>query len=383
MLRRKKLDTTAQVMVYRLDNFGRFEIVGELDNYSSIAWGEAQKGCYQFEIWAPVMKKNQELLQMGNIIHVKGRPQAGIINIKDCEIDDSGIGKYHVKGLTAECLLDTRILMGLYLRQDTPANIIYDLVDVNCVNPVDMKRKIPFLELDRIEIQEASILYQKTGGSVYDSVETLSVINNLGYCVDFDARNKKLLFGVYRGTDRTIGNSSSPVVLSTTLENLLDSKYYQNRQNETNVAFVQGEGKDEERKSKLVGEISLSGFDRKELYVDARDLQSEYTDSETNEQKKLTESEYLDLLNQRGNDKILETRETEQFESKVKTLGKAQFVFNEDYFLGDKITVIDERQGLSISTTITQVEEVFGESYSLSLTFGFDNSSLSKKLRQL
>lgn len=383
MLERKRLESVAQVSIYQLSNDDGFELIGELDNFSNITWGEAFKGCYQFEIWAPVVDKNKDLLKIGNIVYVKGRPQAGIITIKECEIDDSGVGKFHVKGLTMEYILDKRVLLGLYYKQGFPSSIIYDIINLNLINPTNAFRKVPLLEMDEYIIPQDSILYQRTGGSVYDSVDTLSTIGDLGYGVDFDPRSRKLIFGVTKGHDRTVENSSSPVVLSTKLENLLNSKYYQNKQDETNVAFVQGEGEDANRVSKLVGNTNLFGFDRKELYVDARDLQSEFTDTNTHETKKLTESEYFKLLDQRGFDKIAETKEAEQFEAKMKTLGKAQFVFNVDFFLGDKITVIDERQGVAISTQITQVEEVFGESYALNLTFGFDNASLSKKLKKL
>ena len=158
-----------------------------------------------------------------------------------------------------------------------------------------------------------------------------------------------------------------------------------NAEDVKNVAFVQGEDSGENRKSVVTGDNTKIGFERKELYVDARDLQSEIEvekDGDT-EHVVLTEEEYNATLTQRGNEKLSENVKTETFESKIRQFGDIQYQFGVDYEKGDKITVVDWELGISVSARITNVEEDFSDEYSLVLTFGYSFPTLLRRVKRI
>lgn len=68
--------------------------------------------------------------------------------------------------------------------------------------------------------------------------------------------------------------------------------------NYANVALVQGAGEGDERATVWVGNVDATGSDRREMYIDARDLQPE--DGETS-----TSQSYLEKLADRGGEKLL------------------------------------------------------------------------------
>lgn len=146
--------------------------------------------------------------------------------------------------------------------------------------------------------------------------------------------------------------------------------------------MIQGEDKGVARKTVYAGETSGIGFNRKELYVDARDLQSDlYGDDGS--VTKLTDQQYSDTLVQRGNEKLAECVVTEIFEAQIRQFGDVQYEFGKDYVKGDKVTVIDEQLGIQVSARITEVEEDFDDEYALVLTFGYSYPTVLTKVKRM
>lgn len=360
-----------------------FEPIGDISQYTCLLWPDAYVGYASFELWAPITDDNRELIKCGNVIWCGGTNAAVIESIKSV-IDDKGEKTYDVKGRTLEKYLIDRIIWGTYVGSGKTSTIMYGIVNTNAVNPVDLKRRIPWLvcaEDDRVGKSINS--YQKTGGFMYDALEGLANDSGVGFSVLFDPRNKKLVFKVVAGKDLTQDNTegNDPVVFSTELEDILSSSYYMNAQDERTVAFVQGEGEGIERRSVVAGNGSLEGLERKELYVDARDIQSEVMNGDGT-QTKLTDSEYIETLMQRGDEKLAEYTTVEIFESQIRQFGDVQYEFGVDYQKGDKVTVIDEQLGVMVSARITKAEEQFDEEYNLVLTFGYSSPTMLKKVKR-
>lgn len=377
------LDKNISIIVFKLNNT-TFEQMGELGQFTSLIWPDAFSGYANFELWTPINEDSAELIREGNVLWTGGE-NAGVIEIVKQTVDKNGKKTYNVKGRTLEKYLTDRIVWGTFIGSGYTSTIIYGLVDDNLINPVKKKRKIPWLELaPDTHIGQRISQYQKTGGEVYDAVQALASNSDIGFNVLFDPRNKKLIFEVRAGTDRTENNlnGNEPVVFSTELEDILSSSYYMNNQDEKTIAFVQGEDTGDNRKSVIVGDDEAVGFDRKELYVDARDLQSEvhHDDGTTT---KLTDEEYIDTLAQRGDEKLSEYPATETFEAQIRQFGDVQYEYGIDYFKGDKVTVIDEELGVSVSARITQVEEDFSEEYALVLTFGYSYPTTLQKVKRM
>lgn len=375
------LEKQIQILVFEV-NDTTFDSIGEVNQYESLIWPDKFNGFGTFELWAPITDENSQYFKKGNILWCGG-DNAAVVEIVKSEIDEIGTKTYNVKGRTLEMLLTTRIIWGTYNAVNKDASTaMYEIVNQNCVNPSNANRKIPYLKLAEDLKFGGKITYQKTGGEVYDSLSTIASTYDLGFNVLFKPKTKELIFEVVEGVDRTVEQSTNdPVEFSTELEDLLSSSYYTNDQDVKNVAFVQGEGSGSSRKSVTSGEADSKGFGRRELYVDARDLQSTSVD-ENGEEQNLSPTEYTQVLTQRGNDKLSECKTTETFEAQIRVFGDVQYEFGVDYKKGDKVTVRDEQLNVVVSARITEVQEEFDDEYALVLTFGYSYPTIMQKVKQ-
>lgn len=375
------LEKQIQILVFRVDDT-TFENIGEINQYGSLIWPDKFNGYASFELWAPITDENSEYFKKGNILWCGG-DNAAVVEIVKSTIDDEGTKTFNVKGRTLEMILTTRIIWGTYNASNKYASTaMYELVNQNCVNPTNTNRKIPYLECAEDKQFGGKMSVQKTGGEVYDALTTIASSKDLGFNVLFRPKEKKLIFEVVAGVDRTIEQSEvDPVEFSTDLEDILSSSYYTNNQDEKNVAFIQGEGDGASRVSQVSGNNELEGFNRKELYVDARDLQSK-TINEDGTTTSLTQDEYKAALINRGDDKLAECEVTETFEAQIRVFGDIQYEFGKDYQKGDKVTVRDRQLNVVVSARITEVEEDFDDEYALVLTFGYSYPTIMQKVKR-
>lgn len=361
-------------------NDSEFTAVGSITQYTSLTWPDKYNGYDSFELYAPITDINRELLKKENILWVKGK-KAARIEIIECEFDEEGERTYLVKGRTIESILESRIVWNSYsCTNKYTSTAMYDLVKENCINPALSYRKIPYLYCAEDTYVGKKIEYQETGGTVYESLVDLSQEEEIGFTIDFLPEEKKLIFRVYQGADFSDSSNSNCILLSTSMEDILSSDYYLNIQAERNVALVAGEGTGADRKRISVGDSSSAGFLRKELYVDARDLQSTiYKDDGTEET--LTESEYLSNLTTRGLTSLSKCAVTQTFEAQIRTLN-GQYEFGVDYNNGDKILMQDTVLGLQVAGRITNVVYTYGKTNRLTLTFGYSQPSFIERLKQ-
>ncbi len=377
------LNKQIQILVFRVTSDGVFDSIGEVNQYTNLIWPDKFNGYGQFELWAPITDENADYFVKGNFLWCGG-DNAAIIEIVKSTVDEQGEKVYNVKGRTLEMLLTTRIIWGTYNAQNKYASTcMYEIVDQNCINPADPRRKIPFLELaPDLQVGER-ISIQRTGTEVYDACNVIASNQDIGFNVLFRPTEKKMIFEVVAGVDRTVEQTvNDPVEFSTDLEDILASSYYTNNQDEKHVALVMGEESDNTRKREVSGDNTLSFFERRELYVDARDIQSKST-SESGVETELTPAEYSAALIQRGDEKLSEYEIIEMFEAKIRVFGDVQYEFGVDYFKGDKVTVRDTQLNVTVSARITEVEEDFDDEYGLVLTFGYQYPTILQKAKQM
>lgn len=373
------------IYVYRIDDDGAFDALGEINKYTSLIWPDKYNGYTTFELNAPVTPENRNLFKQGNIIWCGG-DNACVIEIINSDKDENGQKTYKVKGRTLEMLLTTRIIWGTYSCVNKySSTAMYEIVDKQCVNPTDSYRKIPFLECAEDEQLGKIISFQKTGGEVYDSIESIATDAELGFDVLFRPREKKLIFKVTEGIDRTImpasGDASNLVIFSTDLEDILSSSYYTNDQDVKTLAYVAGEGEGSERTYIISGNAATKGLLRREMYIDARDLQSEIT-NEDGTITKINEDDYRDMLNDRGTEKLAECIKTESFEAKMRVIGNVQYKYGIDYNKGDKVLIQDVELGVQVIGKITEISENYDDEYELIITFGYSYPTLIQKVKR-
>lgn len=373
------------IYVFKLDDNGTFDALGEITKYTSLVWPDKFNGYATFELNAPITPENKALIKKGNVVWCGG-DNACLIEIIQSDKDDAGQKTYKVKGRTLEMLLTTRIIWGTYnCKEKHTSTAMYEIVDKHCINPSDSLRKIPFLECAEDEKLGKVVSFQKSYGEVYDQLVKISTDSNLGFDILFRPRERKLIFKVTEGIDRTIAtmsdNLSSLVIFSTDLEDILSSSYYTNNQDYKTLAYVAGEERGDERKHIISGNNASKGFGRRELYVDARDLQSVVAD-EIGSYEALTPEEYNDVLNGRGLEKLAECAETETFEAEMRMVGDIQYRYGIDYNKGDKVIVQDTDLGVQVIATVAEVCENYDDEYELVITFGYSYPTLIEKVKR-
>lgn len=120
-----------------------------------------------------------------------------------------------------------------------------------------------------------------------------------------------------------------------------------------------------------------TGLNRRELFIDARDLQSN-----ADPDKPLTPEEYLALLSLRGLEKMAEHQLAESFSAEVRTYNPT-YQYGVDFFLGDTITLTDERLGLTIDAVVRAAEQSASRNgETLTLTFGYSMPTLHSILKR-
>lgn len=370
------------ILVFELTN-EKFEIVGELTDFTSLIWPESYNKFSTFELWAPITEANKQLLKEDFVLW-KGGDNAFKIEIIKAERNDDGEKTYHIKGRSLEAILLDRGNLETYnnTTQTYASSILYDLVNKNCINPTNVSRKIPYL-INATDLHlGGQITYQKTGGQIYNILNTLAVEQDLGFKIVFDYANQQLIFTVYNNKDRSLNQNVNDVVfISSDFDDILSSEYYKNLQELKNVAFVHGELTDTGRSSFLSGEINLSGFKRKELYIDARDLQSEVTTNGTT--TTLTQAEYEALLNQRGLEYLADNCIVETFDAVIRASQFSAYQYGTDYFLGDYITFEDYELSVAARAQVLSVEEQYSTDYELNIVFGIQMPTLISKLKSM
>ncbi len=111
-----------------------------------------------------------------------------------------------------------------------------------------------------------------------------------------------------------------------------------------------------------MAEDTPSGLSRRELFVDARDLQSDAD-------KPLTAEKYAAVLTARGEEMLAENQLVQSFSTVVRTLAPT-YEYSVDFFLGDTITAIDERQGGVTADAVERSVSAEGEDLLLTLGYG-------------
>lgn len=185
------------------------------------------------------------------------------------------------------------------------------------------------------------------------------------------------------GVDRTRGNGLNTVIFSKSLSNIKRASYSYNSENDMNVAYVAGEGEGAERKWYEIqkdSENKRKAWNREELWIDARDIQSEGEDDTT-----LTDEEYDKLIEQRAYEKFQENSVMDEYSATVNEHNQ-RYVYMRDYDLGDWVTIQDRDLSIEIDAQIVEVTTTLQNNETINdITFeyGKANKTEIKDIREI
>ena len=307
------------------------------DTYTSLVWSDRYYEYGDFEIYTIVSTALLNILKEEFYIQRLDSDHAMIIENVQVSPDIEDGNKLIVTGRSLESILARRIIWGRTSVKGNFQNGIKQLLDECIISPSDPLRKIDnfiFEESTDPTITELTIDAQYTGDNLYDVISNTCMERGIGFKI-FINDYKQFVFRLYSGQDRSYEQFTNPyVVFSPNFENLMNSNYLSSKKDLKNNAFIAGEGEGTDRKTAYVIDGS-GGLDRRELYVDARDISSNIGDGVT-----LTDDEYTAKLQTRGAAKLAEHTSVVSFEGQAET--NIMFKYGEDFFIGDIVQIANE-----------------------------------------
>lgn len=326
----------------RIGNSGfNYESTAIIDSFNSLMNGRYYYKHNNFSMTHPLSVEAVHLLIPDTILLIN----ECFYYIDNAYMDDATNGEFTIGGHSLMGKVEARVIERNYNRQARPELIAYDHLNNELNNS---KRKLNYLTIKSPgNLTGSSIQYQNSYGEVLEEVENLALTYDFGIretATSILEPNNTIEF--YKGRDL-----SDVVEFSKEYENLLSENYQNANYDERTTAIVLGEGEGAERRKAIVGD-EFTGLERKELYVDARDLQQE------NDGVMMSNAEYLNLLRSRGRSKLAE-------HNKVFTIGgdidlkSSLFEYGVDYDVGDRVTIKSSALGLRKTAILAGVEETW------------------------
>ena len=252
-----------------------------------------------------------------------------------------------------------------HIMRDNVGNIMKNLVKFNCINPENPKRRIELLTTTPNKNEGQYTTFQTRLKQLDKELEKLSIMSGLGWNVSIDAHNKKWVFDVFTGVDRTQGQyKNPPVIFSLEFDSIKSQKYVDSELGCKNVAIVGGQGQGSERTIIEVGDTVSTGLERKEVFIDARDIEN------------------VNDLPSRGEQKLSEFQPIKSFDTEILT--NSPFQYKKDWDLGDVVTVSNTKLNITQNRRITEVIETYdvAHGFTLEVTFGMPQPTLIQELKK-
>lgn len=313
-------------------------LLGIIENQTSLIWLRKYYTCGEFELHAPITPDNLRMLRKENLIFKRGSTEAGII--EDLTYDEEIVTTEIVaKGRFLSAYMDRRLIKSTVTIRDTAERAMRTLLSRAVA--------IPRVELGALAGYTQRVDFQATYKNLLEYESKIARAAGLGFRFRPDFSAKKIIFEVYAGIDRSASQGiNSRVIFSEAYNNLNHSTYRYNSQLYYNVAYVGGEGEGSARKYVQVG--NASGLALREMFVDAKDIRQE---------EGVSDAAYLELLRQRGLERLAQNVEMESFAAD--TGADINFIYRQDYDLGDIVTVKKQGWNITQDFRITELKEVY------------------------
>jgi len=320
-------------------------------------------GAGQFEIHIhPDKPGAASLCGRGNIIMIDGRPDVSGI-VRNFSIAESAEKtEYVIYGETGAGFLKQRLCVpptntqapgseGFDRCGGDAESVIKHYVERNVTNPFDKNRKIHNFVIAANKNRGAAVQWQARYSELLEELAAIGASTGMGFWVYADIQGKRWIFDVIEGADRTRGQSVlSPVSFNMEYQNVAGYEYTEDYSNFRNTGYIGGKGDAAEREVAVLGD-SNAGRDRFETFIDCGGAAD------------------TDELNDLGSQKLSEMEAVKNVEASA--LPRV-FIFEEDYFIGDTVSLYLTRLGLEIPAKVTAVNEIWEREsgYKTEIRFG-------------
>ena len=311
------------------------DAIAVVDVYESFIWTDRYYQYGDFELYAPMTTEVLAYFKKDYYLQKRDSDRLMIIEEIRIETDEESGDHITVTGRSLESILDRRVIWGQTMISGRFQEAIEILLNDCIIAPSNENRKIPnfiFKASTDPAITELTIDAQYTGDNLYDVIQQNCEERGIGFKITLN-ESKQFVFELYSGVDRSYDQTEHPyVVFSPSFDNVISSNYLESRTSMKNVALIGGEGEGSARKYATSGNVA--GLNRREMFVDARDISSDVDD------RTLTTEEYTALLTQRGREKLSENKDITSFEGQMET--SIMYKYGTDFFEGDIVQMMNE-----------------------------------------
>lgn len=333
-------------------------VVGVIEDYASLIWTTGYYDIGDFEIYmnatakaVDLLQKNRYVVRSQDVSEVDGvKTYKKVMIIKNIELTtDVEDGDFLiVSGRELKYILHQRIVWRQKTINDTVEYAIRRLIGLNAVEPVEPTRVIPNMQFAEPKGYTETVELQIANEQLDTAIVELCKSNNYGW--DIYITNNLLTVDIYKGVDRSHSQSERPyVVYGDDFDNLHNTSYELKSESYANMALIGGEGEEYERVYTQVNN-DLAGLDRYEIFVDAKSISQNLN----SEEDAISTSEYLVMLQERGNEELAKKTLTEGFSGQI--VSDYTFVYGNDFFLGDVVTV-KNKYGMTKDVRVLSVTE--------------------------
>lgn len=308
------------------------ELVGLVDDYISLYFNNIFSDIGECKIEISNSSENAPLLCKGAFLY---------LNTFECWIiEEINIenNQLSITALPLAFILKHRItepLQGqthLNYSKKLTGYIMKDLIEKCLVKATDNKRNINMIT-STSNIGH-KIDFQSRYRNLFDEIQKLSNYSAIGFRIGINIKERKFILDIYQGQDL-----SEEVYFSEEFDNITDIKITDSNLSYKNFIYVAGKGQGLERNIIKVDEGNYSGFNRREEMKDARD-------------KETTDELYVEA------DTILaENTIKTSFEGIL--IPDGTYKFEEDFKLGDIVTIISKKYGYSYTQRITEYSKEY------------------------
>lgn len=337
--------------------------IGVIDTATSIIWREDYYGAGGFEIYTALNAESKRLLTIGYFVNKNNSDRIAIIESVEYQDNAQDGAVIIAKGRMAKSILDRRLAYTLnghtVIPQTMSGNVATAAETVmrnNAGTNAGDTRRLDGLHRGSTGGITKTI---KTNG---DATTRQSSFRNLLEFTDsvlqeyecgarITISGTSLYYDCYEGVDRTY-NSDNPVIFSLDFENLLSADYLRDVTEFKNFALIGGEGEGLARFYAVYND-SASGYNRREMFVDALNIPKEYDDGGT--RKTYTDAQYTQMLQGQAQTQLQEVKVTEEFTAMV---AQGQFKLGVDYDIGDLVSVQDNKLSIFADVRILSATEI-------------------------
>lgn len=354
------MDTNINIRFFDRD----INFLGEVDDFTSLFYIRKWETYGEFEFH--ISHIDIALIKKGNLIMLNNYgDRTGVI--EHIEINEDDGKEIIVKGFSLSYWFTNRITIppkgyAYHTFNTNIEDIMISLVRANAVDPIDIKRKIPNLIIETSKNRGEKLNFQTRYKNLCDELTKLSKGSGLGFNIVLDYKNKQFVFRVLEGRNLSYDQGiNPPTIFSTHYDNIIKQNYVESDVGYKNVGYVAGQGEGADRQIEIIGN-ELIGLDRREIFIDARDIGEDESGS----------------LTDRGKLKLSELQQIQTFECEVDARE-----YKRTWDLGDIATTLNKKLGIRLDNRITEVREVYESSgFKIEPTFGTTIPTIGEKIKQ-